>query len=167
MKTFKIYLILLAFTSTIAKAQFSKAELQISGLNCGLCAKTTETSLRALPFVSDVKPDLMHNIYNITFKQNQPVNFDQIGQIVKKENFFVNSLKATFNFDKVKIVQNSFSYDGDTYRVMNAKDKSLSGPVMVTIIDKGFAPRSVSKKYLGQIAVIEQANSRRVYHVAI
>lgn len=167
MKTLKIYLILLAFTTTIAKAQFTKAQLQISGLNCALCAKTTETSLRALPFVSDVKPDLMHNIYNITFKDNWPVNFDQIGQIVKKENFFVNSLKATFNFDKVKLVDNSFSFDGDTYRVMNAGDKSLSGFVVVTIIDKGFAPKSVTKKYFGQITVAEPVNSGRVYHVAI
>jgi len=166
MRAFKLFAIVL-FTATAARAQFIKAELQISGLNCALCAKTTAASLKALPFVSDVKPDLMHNAYNITFKSNQPVNFDEIGKVVKDENFFVNSLKATFNFDNVKVTDNYFSYGGQTYRIMNNAGKPLNGPVVITIVDKGLAPRSVSKKYLGQVAIAESVKSGRLYHVAI
>src|SRR4051812_39204062 len=103
MKGLKIFIAVLLVAGA-AKAQFIKADLQISGLNCGLCAKKTAASLKALPFVSDVKPDPMHNSYNLTFKNNQPVNFDEIGKIVKEENFFVNSLTATFNFDNVKVI---------------------------------------------------------------
>ena len=166
MKTLKIFLILLLLTTAIAKAQFTKAELQVSGLTCALCAKATEKSLKTLPFIGDIKTDLLHNIYILTFKSGTPVNFDQISKSVHDAGFFVNSLKATFNFDNVKVADNYFSYGGDTYQVMNPADKPLNGPVAVTIVDKGFAPKSVSKKYLGQVA--DAANkSGRLYHVAI
>ena len=167
MKTLKIFTFLLAFSAGLAKAQFIRAELQITGLNCALCAKTTEKSLRALPFIADVKPDLMRNIYVLTFKNSLPVNFDQISSIVHEENFFISYLKATFNFDKIKIANNYFSYGGDTFQLMNGTDKQLAGELAVTIVDKGFAPRSVSKKYLSQAATETPANSGRVYHVAI
>ena len=166
MKGLKIFIAVLLIAGT-AKAQFINADLQISGLNCALCAKKTTASLKALSFVSDVKPDPMHNSYNITFKNGSPVNFDEIGKVVKEENFFVSSLTATFNFANVKVTDNYFSYGGDTYRIMNNSGKPLNGPIVITIVDKGLAPRWVSKKYLGQAAVAEPAKSGRLYHVAI
>jgi copper chaperone CopZ len=167
MKTLKISILLLVFTAGIAKAQFTKAELQVSGLTCALCAKATEKSLRTLPFITDIKPDLIRNVFVITFKGDEPVNFDQISKKVQEAGFFVNSLKATFDFDKVKVANNSFSYGGDTFQVVSGGEKQLSGPVPVTIVDKGFAPKSVSKKYLGQVNAEAPSNSGRVYHVAI
>ena len=95
MKTLKIGMILLVLTTGIAKAQFTKAELQVSGLTCALCAKATEKSLRTLPYISDIKPDLIHNIFVITFKNGLPVNFDEISKKVQDAGFFVNSLKTT------------------------------------------------------------------------
>ncbi|MDR3695519.1 heavy-metal-associated domain-containing protein [Mucilaginibacter sp.] len=166
MKRLKIVIILLVLAIGAANAQFTKAELQVSGLNCALCAKTTENSLRSLPFILDVKPDLMHNIYVITFKSDKPVNFDQIGNIVHEENFFISFLKATFNFGDVKVTNNYFSAQGANFRVMNA-DKPLSGEVAFTLVDKGFAPRSVTKKYSGLTANDNPVKIGRVYHVAI
>jgi len=166
MKTLKILIILLALSTGIANAQFTKAELQVSGLNCALCSKTTESLLKALPFIQDVKPDLMHNIYVITFKNDKPVNFDQISNIVHEENFFISFLKATFNFDNVKVTNNYFSFQGTTFKVMNA-DKPLNGEVAFTLVDKGFAPRSVTKKYIGSANSDDPAKTGRVYHVAI
>jgi copper chaperone CopZ len=167
MKKLKIFMLLLVLTTGFARAQFTKAELQLSGLSCALCARATEKSLKDLPFISDIKPDLMRNIFVITFKNGIPVNFDQISKGVHDAGFFVSSLKVTFNFDNVKVAGNHFSYDGDTFELMNNDDKSLSGTVAVTIIDKGFAPRSVSKKYLGQVAGTSTEKSGRLYHVAI
>jgi copper chaperone CopZ len=167
MKTLKIFVLLLALTSGIAKAQFTKAELQVSGLTCALCAKATEKTLRTLPFITDIKPDLMRNVFVITFNNSAPVNFDQISKAVHDAGFFVNSLKSTVNTDKVKVEGNSFSYGTNTYQVMNGTEKPLNGEVTLTLIDKGFAPRSVTKKYLGQIAGATPANAGRVYHVAI
>ncbi|MFI5137370.1 MAG: heavy-metal-associated domain-containing protein [Sphingobacteriales bacterium] len=167
MKTLKVLLFLLAFSAGIAKAQFSRAELQVSGLNCALCAKTTEKSLRALPFITDVKPDLMRNIYVLTLKNDKQVNFDQIAAIVHEENFFISSLKATFNFENVKVVNNFFGYGGDTFELMNGAGKTLSGPVVLTLVDNGFAPRSVSKKYLGKVSAGAAGTTGRTYHLAM
>ncbi|WP_183562124.1 heavy-metal-associated domain-containing protein [Mucilaginibacter sp. SP1R1] len=166
MKTIKIFLLLFTLTVTAAKAQFTKAELQVSGLTCALCAKSTEKALRTLPFVSDIKTDLMHNLYLITFKNDVPVNFEQISKKVQGSGFSVNSLKATYNFDNTKIADNNFSYGGDTYKLLNAADKSLSGSINFTIVDSGFAPKSVSKKYLSQVTDTTPV-SGRIYHLAI
>jgi copper chaperone CopZ len=87
MKFLKIYIILFIATVTVAKAQFTKAELQVSGLTCSLCARTTEKSLKALPFVSEIKPDLIRNVYFITFKNDVPVNFEEISKKVKTRAF--------------------------------------------------------------------------------
>ncbi len=161
-------MILLILSTGFAKAQFTKAELQVSGLTCALCSKATEKSLKSLPFVSEIKTDLLHNIYIITFKAGEPVSFDKISKSVHDAGFFVNSLKATFNFDKTQFTDNAFNYGSDTYEVVNRADKALSGDVPVTIVDKGFAPKSVSKKYLGQIADASPSKTgSRVYHVTI
>lgn len=150
----------------MARAQFTQARLQVAGLNCALCSKTTERELKALSFVSDVKPDLMHNIYVLTFKPGVPVNFDQIGVVVRNENFFVSFLKATVNLDEVKLNDNTFTDGTETYRLLNPSGKTLSGAVELTVVDKGLAPRSVSKKYLGA-TLDEPAKTGRVYHLAI
>lgn len=166
MKTLKIFILIFSVTVSAAKAQFTKAELQVSGLTCALCAKSTEKALRTLPFIGDIKTDLEHNSYQITFKNNTPVNLELISKKVQGAGFFVNSLKATFNFDNIKVANNYFSYAGDTYRLLNAPNKSFTGNVDLTVVDNGFAPKSVSKKYLGQVTDVAPA-SGRVYHLAI
>lgn len=166
MKTLKIYIVLFIATVTIAKAQqFTKAELQVSGLTCSLCAKTTEKSLKALPFVSEIKPDLMRNIYIITFKNDVPVNFDEISKKVKNSGFFVNYLKTTIDLNTAKVADNSFTVGADTYKIL-AADKQLSGPVSLTIVDKGFVPNSISKKYMSKVTETPNTTTGRVYHVA-
>ena|ERR1700733_10582749 len=158
--------LLLIFSADIARAQFTQVRLQVAGLNCALCAKTTERELRALPFISDVKPDLAHNIYVIGFKPGQPVSFGQISKILRDENFFITFFKATVNFDEVKLNGDAFTNGGDTYRLFNPAGKLLTGQLEFTEVDKGFAPRSVSKKYLGTAAE-DPSTAGRVYHLAI
>lgn len=165
MKILKIFSVVFLLSITAAKAQFTKAELQVSGLTCSLCAKTTEKSLKALPFVSEIKPDLIRNVYTITFKNDVPVDFELISKKVKSSGFFVNYLKTTYNFANTKLADNAFTYGGDTYKVLNA-DKELNGEVLMTIVDKGFAPNSVSKKYLGKVAEPAPV-SGKVFHLAI
>jgi len=166
MKTLKLFIVLLIATASVAKAQFTKAELQVSGLTCSLCARTTEKSLKALPFVSEIKPDLIRNVYTLTFRNDVPVDFEQISKKVKNSGFSVNYLKTTANFDNIKLADNSFTYGNDTFKLLNA-DKAPSGIVLLTIVDKGFAPNSVSKKYLGKVAEVPPTTAGRTYHVAI
>jgi hypothetical protein len=128
-----------------------------------MCSKATEKSLRTLNFVGDIKADLNRNVFVITFKKDVPVNLGQISKKVEGAGFFVNNLKATFNFDNVKINNNAFNYAGDSYRLVNGDGKTLAGPVMVTVVDKGFAPASVYKKY----NTTDKAETGRIYHIAI
>jgi copper chaperone CopZ len=171
MRTFKIFIAIIALSVGAAKAQFTKAELQVSGLTCSMCSKATEKSLRTLDFISDIKADLNRNLFIITFKK-QPVNLDLISQKVQKAGFSVNNLKATFDFNNVKVTNNyHFNYAGNLYHFINVSDKTLNGPVAITVIDKGFVASPVYKKYAGQIAAAcykaGKMGDSRVYHVTI
>lgn len=165
MKTFKILIAILALTANAASAQFIKAELQVNGLTCSMCSKATEKSLHTLNFIGDIKVDLNRNIFLITFKKDAPVNLDQINKMVENAGFFVNSLKATFNFSNIKVTNNYFSYTGDTYHLVSTGNKELNGPVALTVVEKGFAPPSVYKKY-NSAADVGAPKSGRVYRVA-
>jgi copper chaperone CopZ len=164
MKTLKIFIILFITSITAAKAQFTKAELQVSGLTCSMCSKATEKSLRTLNFIGDIKADLNRNVFVITFKKDVPVNLGQISKKVEGAGFFVNNLKATFNFDNIKVSNNTFNYAGDSFQLVNGDGKTLTGPVTVTLVDKGFAPASVYKKYN---TTDKAETGGRIYHISI
>jgi len=172
MKFLKIFVAILVTTISIAKAQFTKAELQVSGLTCSMCSNATEKSLRKLDFISDIKTDLNRNLFIITFKKDAAVSLDQISQKVQSAGFSVNSLRATFNFDNVKVSNNyHFKYNGTLYDFLNVGDKTLDGPVAVTVLDKNFVPASTYKKYAAMADVpcykTGMMDGSRVYHVTI
>jgi copper chaperone CopZ len=147
MKTLKIFIALLAISISAAQAQFIKAEVQVSGLTCSMCSKATEKSLRTLPFISDIKPDLNRNLFVITFKANAPVNLEQMSKKVQSAGFSINLLKATLDFDKLKLSNSRFTYAGNTFHVLNDNGKELNGQQPVTVVSKGFAPAATVKKY--------------------
>ncbi|MEO6149008.1 MAG: heavy-metal-associated domain-containing protein [Mucilaginibacter sp.] len=165
MKILRIFLALMAISAGVANAQFTTAELQVSGLTCSMCSKATEKTLRTLDFIGDIKPDLNHNIFMITFKKDVPVNFDKLSNKVQSAGFSVNNLKAVFNFGNVKLSHDMFNYSGYNFHLVNAGSKILNGPVAITFVDKGFAPASVSKKYKGQKPAM--GDGKKVYCVAI
>ncbi len=172
MKTFKILLAVLAVSAQVAKAQFVKADLQVSGLTCSMCSKATEKSLRTLTFISDVKPDLNRNLFVVTFKKDAPVNLDAISKKVQDAGFSVNKLTASFNFDNLKINNNyHFNYAGNIYHFLNVKDETLNGITPVTVVDKAFVPASTYKKYAAQTVYScyksGMMDGQKVYHVTI
>jgi hypothetical protein len=121
--------------------------------------------LRTLDFIGDIKADLNRNVFVLTFKKDVPVNLDQISKKVQSAGFFVNSLKATFDFENVKLSNNAFSYAGDTYKLISGGDKTLSGPVAVTLVDKGFLSSGAYKKYSALGA--DKVGTGHIYHIAI
>lgn len=171
MKFLKIFVALLVTTISVAKAQFTKAELQVSGLTCSMCSNATEKSLRKLDFIGDIKTDLNRNLFIITFKKDAAVNLDQISQRVQSAGFSVNSLKATFDFNKIKVSDNyHFNYNGSMYHFLNVGDKTLDGPVAITLLDKAFVPASTYKKYAAMPIMCYKTgkmDGSRVYHVTI
>jgi copper chaperone CopZ len=163
MKFLKIFVAVMAIAIGTAKAQFVKADLQVSGLTCSMCSKATEKSLRTLPFIGDIKTDLNRNLFTITFKPGTPVDLALMSKKVQSAGFAVNQLKATINFDQVKLSNNSFNYGGYTFYVLNA-DKKPDGLEEATIIKKGFVPAATLKKYN---AVMSTNAGDKTYHLAI
>lgn len=174
MKTLKIALSCFAFiiSSVAAQAQFISADLQVSGLTCSMCQLATEKSLKTLDFISEIKPDLNRNIYVLTFKKDKAVNLDMINKKVKDAGFSVSKLVATFNFDNVKINKDfHYKFAGNQYHFIDAADKTLSGPIRLTVLDKEFIPAKDFKKYAA-LTTFECYKSgfmgdSRVYHVKI
>lgn len=172
MKTFKILLAILVISITSVQAQFVKADLQVSGLTCSMCSKATEKSLRTLPFIGDVKPDLNRNLFMLTFKKDVPVNLDAISKKVQDAGFSVNKLTASFDFNNLKISNNfHFNYNGNIYHFLNVKDETLNGLTSVTLVDKNFVPTSTYKKYAAETTFScyksGMMNGQKVYHVTI
>ncbi|WP_295770929.1 heavy metal-associated domain-containing protein [uncultured Mucilaginibacter sp.] len=165
MKSIKIFVALLAISISVAKAQFVKAELQVSGLTCSMCSKATEKSLRTLPFIGDIKTDLNRNLFTVTFKNTSPVDFEQMSKKVQGAGFSINQLKAFVDFDKLKVTNNKFNYSGDTFHILNAPAKSLDGEVAITVVNKGFAPAATVKKY--SPAMESKSGNGKSYHVVI
>jgi len=155
-----------------AKAQFIKAELEVSGLTCSMCSLSTQKSLNTLDFIGQIKPDLNKNIFYITFKADKAVNLDAIKQKVKAAGFSVNKLVAIYDF-KAAEDNASFQYNGATYQFANAPGRPLSGETRLQIIDKDFVPASTFKKLGGQIKDGSYANGgtnekkQRVYHITV
>ncbi len=174
MKTIKYIavVILLTLVSTNLRAEFIKAEVQVSGLTCSMCQLATEKSLKTLDFVSEIKPDLNKNIYIITFKKGKNVNLDQIKKKVKDAGFSVSKLVAVFDFDNVK-VSNAFTYKfaGSNYYFMNVPAKTLNGSTRLTILDKDFVPAAEYKKMAASNKAASyktgQTGTVRTYHVTI
>jgi len=181
MKILKIFILsLLLLTGSQAKAQFKSAELYVSGLTCSMCSFATEKSLRTLDFIDDVKPDLNHNSFMLTFKPGKNVSIDMIQAKVKSAGFSVYQLVTVFNFNHVKVSDGfHFSYNGDLYHFMNVNDKTLEGDVKLTFLDKGLVPTDKYKKIAKEttykcynsghveICCTGKSGKQRVYHVTI
>jgi len=177
MKTIKILSILmLLFAVKVSAQQISTADLQVTGLTCSMCSNATEQSLKTLDFISSIKADLNKNIFVLTFKKDANVNFDLIRKKVQDAGFSVGGLTANFNFNQLKTDDNGQAIvDGNTYRFINAKNKTLNGTVKANVIDKNFISGSAYKKQSTLIASDAYASGTgvvngkkvRIYHLSI
>ena len=176
MKILSIISFLLCFCFIKVSAQkITSAEIQVNGLTCSMCSQATEKSLRTLNYVSSVKPDLNKNLFVLTFK-NEAVSIDQLKNKVEDAGFSVGRLTTEMAFDNVKVDANGQAQIGNAvYRFVNVKNKTLNGPVKVTIIDKSFVTAPVFKSWAGKISsdayktgtTVVKGKKVRVYHVSV
>jgi copper chaperone CopZ len=166
MKRFLI-LISLCWSMLQASAQFTSASLQASGVTCSLCSKAIQKALEKVPFVQLVTVDVKAQLYNVIFKNNSVVHFDDIQKAVEDAGFSVSSLKVTGNFDNLQLPKNENIRIGDqTFHFLNGNGQILNGEKTFTLIDKDFLTPKAFKKYSASIR--ENAGSNiRVFHVII
>lgn len=178
MKTIKITIALLMLfaINKVSAQQITTVEMQVTGLTCSMCSQATEKSLRSLPYVSNVTPDLNRNLFVLSFKNGESVNFDQLNKKVQDAGFSVGKLEATINFNDTKIDDNGQAIVGSkVYRFANAKSKVLNGPVKVSVIDKNFISNSAFKQKASTVKFDSYASGTgvvngkktRIYHLSI
>lgn len=178
MKTIKYLLLLLLavpFKQSFAQ-QISTAALQVNGLTCSMCSQATEKSLKTLGFVESIKPDLNTNTFNIKFRKDRPVNIDLIRKKVQDAGFSVGNLATTINFSNVKADESGqLQIGSDIFKILNGKNKALSGEVKAVIVDKNFVPTATFKQksaqfkddsYQSGYGLIKGIKTR-IYHVLI
>ncbi|KQS41108.1 heavy-metal-associated domain-containing protein [Pedobacter sp. Leaf194] len=177
MKTIKIFSIIMLFLAVEASAQqITKVDLQVTGLTCSMCSNATQKSLETLGFINSVKPDLNKNIFVLTFKKGADINLDMVRKKVQDAGFSVGGLTADFSFNQVKVDDKGQAIvDGNVYRFINAKNKTLNGPVKASVIDKNFISSSAFKKQAATVNSDAYANGTaivngkkiRVYHLVL
>ncbi|HYE56699.1 MAG TPA: heavy metal-associated domain-containing protein [Chitinophagaceae bacterium] len=147
MKTFKLLFALL-LVSLASQAQFKSASLQAAGLTCAMCTKAVGESLKAVPFVESIKPDIRTSQFIIQFKQGADVDPDVLKKAVEDAGFSVAKLKLTGQFDEVKVEKDAHvNIEGKTFHFINAASQTLKGEKTITIVDKDFVPAKEFKKY--------------------
>lgn len=179
------YIFLIAFVclaGVMSHAQFTKADLQATGLTCAMCSNAINKALVKVPFVESVKSDIKNSSFSIVFKEGQPVNIDAIKKAVEDAGFSVGSLRVTGKFDAVQVEKDKHIKIGNAvYHFLNTPAQVLEGERTITIVDKDFLTAKQFKKIsaaskmscvaTGKAEQCCQADGisadTRVYHVTI
>lgn len=178
MKTIKYFILsaILFISGNTFAQQISKAEVQVNGLTCSMCSKATETSLKSLGFIESITPDLNRNVFVLTFKQDEKVNMDDIKAKVEDAGFSVGDLSATINFKNTTVDEAGLAQvDGTVFQFVNAKSKTLDGPVTARVIDKDFITSNAFKKNAAELKSatyqtgkgVFQGKETRIFHLSI
>jgi len=149
-----IIIIIVAVAATTAKAQFTKATLQASGLTCAMCSKAINDALKGLPFVETVKPDIKNSVFTVSFKQDREADIDAMQKAVEDAGFFVAKFIVTGVFNNTEIKNDEhITISGKEYHFLNVKDQVLNGEKNLTIVDKNFLTANAFKKYTASTAM--------------
>jgi copper chaperone CopZ len=163
-------------------AQFTNASLQATGLTCAMCSNAINKALKAIPYVSSVKPDIKNSAFDIVFKQDADVDIDQLKKAVEDAGFAIGSLKITGRFNDVAIAKDKHVRIGSKqYHFLNATNSVLTGEQTLTVVDKDFLTARQFKKISAstQMGCLQTgkaasccvkdgiASGTRIYHVTI
>lgn len=172
-------LFLLVFSS--ANAQFTKANIQASGLTCAMCTKAINNALKELAFVQSVESDISSSSFNVAFRSGKSVDIDRIRKAVEDAGFSVSKMKLTGNFDGVAVGNDEHvTINGSTFHFLKVSDQTLKGQREITMVDKNFIGAKEFKKFssatkmecvhTGKAASCCNKNAKpaeRIFHVTI
>jgi copper chaperone CopZ len=133
-----------------ANAQITKASLQASGLTCSMCSKAVKLALEKVSFVEKVQVDIKNQQYNITLKEGQAFELDDLGKAVADAGFSVAKLTVTAKLDQKQLEKDEHLKIGShTFHVLNAGKQVVNGETTLTVVDKNFVSAKDFKKYSG------------------
>jgi len=129
------------------EAQFTKANLQATGLTCALCSNAINKALQKVSFVESVKSDIKNSAFSIVFKEGSKVEIDALKNAVEDAGFSVGSLKLTGTFSEVKVEKDRhIKIGGDNFHFLNGDGQLLKGEQEITVVDRNFVAEKQFKK---------------------
>lgn len=177
-----LILVLLSVFVTGARAQFSKATLQATGLTCAMCSNAINKALQQVSFVESVQSDIKNSSFAIVFRKDAVVNIDALKEAVEDAGFSVGNLQLTGLFNDIKVSPDAHVSIGNShFMFIGVKDQVLSGEKTITVVDKNFISEKLFKKYSTstKMACVQTGKSgpccvksgiaegERVYHITI
>ncbi len=175
-------LIIMMLLGLLMQAQFSKANLQATGLTCALCSNAINKALKQLPFVESVKADIKNSSFSIVFRQGVEVNPDAIKEAVEGAGFFVGGLQVTGSFNNLNTGPEGIIKIGSNwFRFLKQSNQVLNGEVTLTLQDKSFLTAKAFKKISSSVNIPSLSTGKaeadqvkagvkkgeRLYHVTI
>ncbi len=143
----KYLLIIAVFFSVNGFAQVTSASLQASGLTCSMCSNSINKALKSLDYVDNVVANIKNSSFEISFKPNTKVDFDQLKKKVEGAGFHVAKLTANIRFDNQQVDADSHvKVNGMMLHFLNVKQQTLNGEKTIQVIDKGFVSAKEFKK---------------------
>lgn len=121
------------------QAQINRVVIQASGLTCSLCSNAINKSLRTLQFVEEVEPNIQNSTFDVSFKKDSQVNFDQLKKKVEDAGFFVSAMTVEANIDSI-LVENDIHTEqfGTMFHFLHVSPQTIKGTIKFRLLDKGF-----------------------------
>ncbi|MBS1497294.1 MAG: heavy-metal-associated domain-containing protein [Bacteroidetes bacterium] len=142
-----IFLAIAIFFSINTNAQVTKVNLQAGGLTCSMCSNAINKALKSLDYVDKVNANIKNSSFDILFKPNAKVNFDDIKKKVEDAGFSVAKLTATVHFNNQSIAPDEhIIVNGLTFHFLNLKSQELNGDKVLQVVDKGYVSPKAFKK---------------------
>lgn len=145
MKNFLVAIAL--FCSMNVVAQVTTVNLQASGLTCSMCSNSINKALKSIDYVQGVVANIKNSSFEISFKPNAKVDFDQLKKKVEGAGFHVAKLTANIRFNNQPVEADTHvKVDGMVFHFLNIKNQVLNGEKTVQVLDKGYVSAKEFKK---------------------
>lgn len=170
------------FTAAFAKAQFTGASLTASGLTCSMCSKAVYQALVKVSFVESVKANIQESSYQVNFKKEALVNFDELEKAVTDAGFSVAKFATIVNFENTAIQNDTHVLvNGQQFHFIHVAPQTLQGAITLTIVDKNYTTAKEYKRlskfttmhcyetgYMQSCCKLDAtAASKRIFHVTL
>jgi copper chaperone CopZ len=178
----RLFLFAILFTTAFCtKAQIGKVNIQASGLTCSMCSNAINKALKSIDYVDNVIANIKNSTFEIYFKPNAKVDFDQLKKKVEDAGFFVAKMEVSILMNDLEVANDTHvEIENTMFHFMNVSNQKLTGEKTIQIIDKGFLTDKIYKKnakftemdcyktgYMGSCCKKNKPTGTRIYHVTI
>jgi hypothetical protein len=157
-------LITLSSCATLSFGGIKWVDIGVNGLTCSMCTRSVEMSLRRLEFVDSIIMSLETTEGRIYFRENTPINLNDIAKAITNAGFSVRFVKLQMSFDDISVDKDgSFIFQGQTYKWLDFPNK-VDETVGLKLVDENFLPKKESAELKKKFAALK-SDDKKVFHV--